>query len=134
MRVAMKKYLFVGTHKAHDQFFERAQVEGMIEFISFSKKKEHLFPKEVLDLQSAIRVLKHQQVSHDPVALDRERIPFIVEEILITKREVENYHEEIRHLKTEIVKTAPLGEFDVEELRALAKETNREFQFFFRAS
>jgi len=131
MRVLMKKFLFIGPKEAHKTFFEKAQVEGIMEFISVSEQKKHHLPKDVINLQHAINVLKREQVNPEVKSIDFSQANDIVNQILQTKKEIENIHEKIRLLDGEIAKVHPLGEFNPDHLSDIKEKTKRNFQFFF---
>ena len=131
MRVDLKKVLFVGSRESLNLFFECAQKIGHFQFVSVGKKKSHTTPKRLEDLKLAIKELKKLPVSHNQAAVSFFEVPNLIDRILILKREIENLHEEIRHVKSEIVKMHPLGHFNVCDLLNLEKETSRRFQFYF---
>lgn len=131
MRISMKKYLFIGSRQAHAEFFAKAQREGVMEFISVRGEKPHHLPKSILELQLAISTLKKQTVRLPQVELEFSEAPHLVEKILDAKREIENCHEEIRLIKTDLVKVRPLGDFNLSEIEELKREAKKEIQFFF---
>ena len=131
MRVDVKKILFMGSSHSLDLFFERAQKIGWFQFVSVTKAKAHVLPKEIEDLKVVIKELRKLPVSHKQAAMNYNEIPPIVDRILVLKREIENLHEEMRFVKAEITKMHPLGYFDVEDLVQLEMETKKRFRFFF---
>ncbi len=131
MRIDVKKMLFIGSHVALNDFFERAQRIGWFQFAAVQEPKRHALPKGIEDLKLAIRELSHFEVSKNPVSVNFHETPALVDRILVLKREIANLHEEIRYVKGEIVKMHPLGDFEVDDLKRLEKETNRNYRFFF---
>lgn len=130
MRVPVQKFLFVGSKRAHEVFFERAQKIGWFEFISVSGQKPHLFPRPMEDLKLAIKILKKQPVKERQTDLERSKAHSMIARVVAVKTEVEKLEEELRLLQAEIVKVHPLGEFDVSEFEWLKNETKKIFQFF----
>ena len=55
----VKKYLIIGTREDLDVFYQRAQEEGFIEFISDTKKRKEL-PERVQILTKALKIVKKQ--------------------------------------------------------------------------
>ena len=131
MKVKVKKFLFLGSKTAHEAFFERAQRIGWFEFISVSGQKPHHLPKPIEDLKLAIKILKKQQVKEVQTEAEEYRAPCIAEQVLYAKSELERLTEARRLLQAEMVKIHPLGEFDLNEIALLEKETHRVFQFVF---
>lgn len=131
MRIPVRKYLFIGSRKAHAEFFEKAQKEGVMQFISVSGEKPHHLPKAIVELQQAISILRKQAVRLKEQYFEFSEVPDLVKKILEAKREIENCHEEVRLIKTEIVKVQPLGDFNLKEIEELKAETKKEIQFFF---
>lgn len=131
MRIAMKKFLFVGPQHAQHTFFEKAQQEGIMEFISVTGQKKHQPTQYITNLHAAINVLKRQQVNPQHRTVSYDQAGALVDKILETKREIENIHEEIRLVGLEITKVHPLGEFNIDHISDLRQKTGRLFQFFF---
>jgi V/A-type H+-transporting ATPase subunit I len=131
MRVPVKKILFIGSKEAHEIFFKKAQQIGWFEFISVSGQKPHLFPKPMEDLKLAIKFIKKQPVKETQTQIERAKVRTAIERILELKTEIDHIHEEKRLLDAEIIKVHPLGEFDVQEIEALRRDTGKTFQFFF---
>lgn len=131
MKVPVKKVLFVGSKDAHETFFERAQKIGWFEFISVSGQKPHLFPKPIEELKFAIKILKKQPVKEAQVSVERGKIKAVVDRITELKLQIDKGHEEKRLLDAEIIKVHPLGDFSLEELTSLEKDTGKFFQFLF---
>lgn len=131
MRIPMKKFLFLGPKEAHDRFLERAQKEGIMEFISVTGQKKHHLPKYITNLHLAINALKRQQVNPERRSVSHNQAEALVDKILETKTEIENLHDEMRLLGVEIVKVHPFGEFNIEDINDLRQKTGRPFTFYF---
>jgi V/A-type H+-transporting ATPase subunit I len=131
MIIKVKKYLILGVKEEIDQFFERAQQEGVIEFIPPHAKKRMEMPLEIQHLFSAMKILRKLPVKKayegggdlgfaDEVAI----------KILSLKVEVERLLEEKRLLDAEIVRVAPFGDFAMDDIDFIERVGKREIQFF----
>lgn len=129
MRIKMHKYLFAGTKRAHDRFFEKAQKLGFMQFISVMGKKPHLFPKDVEKAKAAIKILskhvKPRQEEDSPGPIFD-----IIEEILSTREKLEISYERKRMLKMEMLRVKPFGSFSIEEIHDIEENSNLNIQFF----
>ncbi|MCH9617333.1 MAG: hypothetical protein SP4CHLAM5_07420 [Chlamydiia bacterium] len=129
MQVKIEKYLFAGTKNNHDRFFEKAQALGMMEFISVTGKKPHLFPEDVQKAKDALKILsihaKGKQENDAPVP-----ILDIISEVVSTKEKLEILYEKKRSLKVERIRVKPFGSFSMEEIHAIEEEGRRHIQFF----
>ncbi len=129
MRRDLHKYLFLGSKGAIDEFFDRAQKIGAFQFLSVSEQKTHHFPKAIEDLRYALKLLRRQPAQKQKT-IDFSHTSEIVDQALVLKKEIENLHEEIRLLKGEIIRVSPLGEFSIQEIQEISKETGKHVQFF----
>lgn len=131
MIINVKKYLILGAHEDLNKFFERAQQQGIIEFIPAHTKKGHEPPVEIQHLLSAMRILRKL-----PVKKPYERggdLKFADEvalKIIDLKQEVERLSEEKRLIEAEIFRVAPFGDFSLDDLDFIERVGNREIQFF----
>ena len=131
MIVDVKKYLIIGAQEELDQFFEKAQQQGIIEFIPPAGKRAHEVPIEIHHLLDAIRVLRKLPVKKS--YLGGGDLPYadeIAHRILSLRADVIRLMEEKRMLEVESVRVAPFGEFDMADIDFLEKETSRKIQFF----
>lgn len=131
MIINVKKYLLLGAKEEIDRFFSRAQTQGIIEFISVSGKKAIELPPEAQHLVQAIKILRKLPVKKtyegDP---DRALANDIAERILELKAEVEKLSEEKRMVEAEISRVAPFGDFSIDDIDFIERESGREIQFF----
>lgn len=129
MQVKIEKYLFAGTKNNHDRFFEKAQKLGMMEFVSVSGKKPHLFPLDVQKTKDALKILsvhakgKQEDECPSPI-LD------IISEVVSTKEKLDILYEKKRSLKVERIRVKPFGSFSMQEIHAIEEEGQRHIQFF----
>jgi len=131
MIVDVKKYLFIGSKIDLDTFFERAQHQGFMEFISITGKKPVELPASAQLLIAAMRILRRQPVKkpyqgEGDVAYALE----VSEKILMLHNEIEKFHEEKRLLQAEISRVAPFGDFSMQDIDFIEKEGKRKMQFF----
>ncbi len=129
MRKDLVKYLFLGSKGTIDEFFDRAQKLGVFQFLSVSEQKAHHFPKAIEDLRYALKIL-HRQAPQKQKIIDLSHAGEIVDQTLVLKKEIENLHEEIRMLGAEIVRVSPLGQFNMEDIQEISKDTKKHVQFF----
>ncbi len=131
MIIDTKKYLFIGAREDLDEFFERAQSRGFIEFIAPSGKKLLEHPLAVKNLMSAIKLLRKQPVKKPYTGGgDLAFADTISERILGLKTDIEKLSEEVRLLSAEIARVEPFGDFSMEDIDYIEKKGNRKIQFF----
>ena len=133
MIIPVKKYLFMGAQEDLDDFFERAQQQGFIEFISPSGKKQVEQPAVIQHLIAAHKILLKQPVKAPYVGGgDLAYANEIANKILALKHDIEKHEEEIRILEAEIARVAPFGDFSMEDIDYIEKEGHVKIQFFCR--
>ncbi len=131
MIIPVKKFLLFGTGEDLDDFFERAQHQGYIEFISPAGKRALEMPQETQTLLSALRILRKLPL-HKPYVKGGSTA-FAVEtaqRVLAIKGEIDRLSEEVRILDAEIVRVAPFGDFSMEDIDFIEREGGRKVQFF----
>lgn len=133
MIVDVEKCLIIGVKGHIDLFFKKAQEEGLFEFLPSSGKKMQSLPKIAQDIISSLKILSKEEVrSNEPFGKEYT-LEDLVARILYLKSTIEKYHEEERVLNQEIATFAHFGDFSLEEMEQLQKDSNRVFQFFFRS-
>ncbi len=128
MIIDVEKVLIYGPREEMDPFYAYAQRAGFIEFIGPSHKRALEMPEQAQIILSALRVLKHLPVPTSDAAV-RDPVAH-AKRIVDTQGEIERVQEEMRLLKADIARVAPLGHFSMEEVRHLERETHRVVQFF----
>jgi len=125
------KYFIMGTQESLDKFFEQAQHQGFLEFISVTAKKAIDAPVTVQNLVTAHKILRKQPV-RDPYqgGGDLHLAMQVSERIIELKEDLEKLGEEKRVLDTEIVRVAPFGDFSMDDIAYIERETGRKIQFF----
>ena len=125
------KYLIVGTKEDLDLFYERAQQEGIIEFISESTKRSVELPEEIQTLMRALKILEKKAPKKQ---LDKEgdveELKLLAEKIVLAQADIDRLYEERRILHLEIARVSPFGDFLSEDLRWIDQEGKRKIQFF----
>ena len=120
-----------GRKESIDQFFDQAQDQGFLEFISVTAKKPMDAPVTVQNLISAHKILRKQPI-RDPYqgGGDLHLAMQVSERIIELKEDLEKLNEEKRVLDTEIVRVAPFGDFSMDDIAYIERETSRRVQFF----
>ncbi|SCA63154.1 V-type ATP synthase subunit I, partial [Chlamydiales bacterium SCGC AG-110-M15] len=134
MRIDVRKFLFMGVERDRKLFFERAQELGIIEFIDSRKAFAHgELPKDIQDFQTAIKVLSRltptEQDEIDESTF--ENLDHKATRIIELSHQIENFHEEERILKQEIARVEIFGNFSLDDIAFIEKESKRVVQFFF---
>jgi V/A-type H+-transporting ATPase subunit I len=121
----------IGVKKDLDLFFEKAQQEGLFEFIS-QGKKPHQYPKFVQDIITAIKILKKEGDKSLEAYGKEYSLQELVNRIIYLKNTLEKYKEEQRVLAQEILAISHFGDFSFETIEDFQRDSHRVFQFFFR--
>lgn len=132
MRVDIEKFLIVGPEKQKEEFFERVQKLGIVEFIN--TKGMNIERAEEVDLfVHALHILRRRvPVKEVPTTTEDVGSAIVIARDIVDKNErLEFALEEKRILQKEIARVEVFGDFSVDELRRLEEETGRKFQFFF---
>jgi len=129
--VNVDKCLVIGVKKDLDLFFEKAQQEGLFEFISQAKKQQQ-YPKFVQDIITAIKILKKEGDKSLEAYGKEYSLQELVNRIIYLKNTLEKYKEEQRVLAQEILAISHFGDFSFETIEDFQRDSHRVFQFFFR--
>lgn len=125
------KYFIMGTKDDLNRFFEQAQEQGFLEFISVSPKKQVEMPVTVQSLLTAIKILKKQPIREEyQGGGDLLLAMQISERIVELKDDLEKLYEEKRVLDAEIVRVAPFGDFSMDDIGYIEEKGHRVVQFF----
>lgn len=131
MIIPLKKYLFYGVKEVIDDFFERAQQQGYIEFIHPSGRKPIELPLDIQALLSAIKILRKLPVKKPYIGGGSSAFAVeTAERIISLKMEIDKLSEEMRILEAEIVRVAPFGDFSMEDIEFIEEVGERKIQFF----
>ena len=95
----IKKFLFLGSDREKNRFFEQAQSAGFIHFIDFRSQSTEEIPKEVHDVAAAIKILRGFPLDHQVSTSIEKPAETIVGQILSLQRKKEEAEEEERLLK-----------------------------------
>ena len=131
MIIDVRKYLVLGTQEDLDLFFERAQQNGFIEFISAANKKSAELPIDAHHLLLALKILRKLPLYKKYEGL--WEIPYanhIAKRIIELRDEIEKLEEEKRLTDAEMHRVAPFGDFCMQELDFIQREGRRSVQFF----
>ncbi len=130
MRIDVRKFLFIGAAAHRKAFFSQAQKEGVIEFIDPARVPTREVPKELHDINEAIKVLRGLPVVEQEERNEYSRAGEISGNILTLRGEEEKLREERRVLRQEIARVEPFGDFSLQEIKRLENDGNRVVQFF----
>jgi V/A-type H+-transporting ATPase subunit I len=131
MRIDVKKFLFWGVDSQRSSFFQHAQEYGCVQFIGPVGPSPALMAAAVQPITAALKVLRALPAAKQKKNLS-PLIPAdaIAERILSLHASIEKLLDDQRLLNMEIVRLAPLGEFDPQELAWIEETAKRKVQFF----
>jgi V/A-type H+-transporting ATPase subunit I len=129
MIIPVKKYLFLGTKEDLNHFFDAAQQKGMIQFIP-AITTEIPKSREIDELAHALKILKHYPVQ-EFIYPEGYSASEIVSSILHLQEELHQYEELRLEIQTEIFKVQPFGDFSLETLQEIEKNSACRFYFYF---
>ncbi|MBI3236828.1 MAG: V-type ATP synthase subunit I, partial [Chlamydiales bacterium] len=131
MIIDVKKYLLIGAQEEIDRFFSVAQDLGVIEFIPPAGRKEIELSCELQLLSSALKILRKLPLKRPyfPKASRKEALE-IAQKIIDLKAQTEVLSEEKRMVEAEISRVAPLGNFSLDDIDYIEKESGKEVRFF----
>lgn len=130
MRVDVKKFLFIGARKDKIQFFNASQKVGMIEFIHPKGIKSVFLSPEAQKLKDAIKVLREYVQEEQDHKKDLAIADTIASQILELKRGIERAEEEKRVVSQEIDRISPFGEFSMDTIHSLERESGYKVRFY----
>jgi V/A-type H+/Na+-transporting ATPase subunit I len=130
MRYDLKKFLFFGLSGDREVFFEKAQEMGIIHFISIADKKIHEVPEDVQNVIDAIKILRGLPTAEQVVIDEYALADGLAEKILGYKHHLEKLAEDERVYRLDISRVEIFGDFSLDELAYIEKETGRKAQFF----
>jgi V/A-type H+-transporting ATPase subunit I len=123
----VRKILVFGLKTQVDEFFKKAQKEGVVEFISATKKiSDHFLVKDYL---FALKIFKKQMpiVKSECKKINPDEI---VKQTIASHEELIKVKEDIKNLSDEITRVLPFGNFSKEDIAYLRQEGRRILQFF----
>lgn len=131
MQVDVKKYLFVGPKADKEQFFSKAQAAGIVEFIHPEGKRQLALPSETQKYAQAIKTLRGYVQGQQIMKKDFDLAQRIVEEVLKAKEVKQSAEDDIRKKSQELEYIAPFGNFSMESVHQIEKETGRKVRFYY---
>lgn len=131
MRVDVKKYLFVGLSASREQFFKKAQREGLIEFIDIAGNKAIETDPIVHDFLWALKIFRGLPVVEQLEGVSYEKAIPVTQKVLSLQASIEKAEEDARLLQLEIARIAPFGNFSLTDIDYIEREGHRKFQFFY---
>jgi V/A-type H+-transporting ATPase subunit I len=130
MRYDLNKYLFIGFEGDKEAFFQRAQELGIIHFIKTKSAKVGHIPEDIQDLLKAIKVVKSLEPVEQEEVEEYALADGLAQKILQLKKSEDSLFEEERTTKLEISRVQIFGDFSLENISSLEKETHRKVQFY----
>ncbi len=130
MREEVKKFLFIGLEQEKEEFFRRAQVQGIVHFIDPQVHNPKEVPQEVQALVEARKVLHHLPPVEQEETFERISPDAIVQEILSLRQRQEQLQEEVRVLKLERARIEVFGDFSFEDRAYIEQEGKCILRFF----
>jgi V/A-type H+/Na+-transporting ATPase subunit I len=130
MRVDVKRFLFVGPLADKEKFFLEAQKAGIVEFIH-SKKTRHIPLTPLAEkFAAAIKVLRGQVLGEQEIRRDLKLANKVADQILEAKKIIVQAEEEKRNVLKEIARISPYGDFSLEQIATIEKETHLKIRFY----
>lgn len=131
----MKKFLFLGPQIMLDDFFQKFQKFGWLQFTSINPRMEDSSNQgqtvAVEDVHRAIRILKKypscKQISYE---IDDKEKYEIIRTILHTNKEIEEIREKMKLLDADVINVQPLGSFSIDRLNKVCQMSQRNVRFF----
>ncbi|MCX6987213.1 MAG: V-type ATP synthase subunit I [Chlamydiae bacterium] len=131
MIIDVRKYVVLGTQEDLDLFFERAQQNGFMEFISAASKKNAELPADAHDLFVALKILRKLPLRKKYEGLwELSYASHIAKRIIELRDEIEKLEEEKRLTDAEMHRVAPFGDFSIQDIDFIRQEGKRVIQFF----
>ncbi|MFZ4099000.1 MAG: V-type ATPase 116kDa subunit family protein [Chlamydiia bacterium] len=132
MRVDVEKVLLVGSVSEQEAFFHHVQrMGGLLEFIGQPVHVGAELTGWIDQLQSALKILRHQPARQQEMLPQHRTTEEIVHEVLNLEAERLTLEEQHRALAIEAARVEPFGEFIPKDIRWLESISRRRMRFFF---
>lgn len=130
MRYDVKKFLFVGVENERDAFFKRAQEAGMINFINTKPVQTSEELEEIKTYSKAIVILRGLPVVEQEETTQYEIGLSLAKKIISIKTSLDKLQEDDRITKLEKSRVEAFGDFSLEDIDYIEKQTGRKIQFY----
>ncbi len=130
MREEVKKILFIGLAEDKDQFFRRAQEQGVIHFIDPHASGRQDLPQDVQHLLHALKILRSLPPREQEEYFGNLNADEIIHSILQLHEQNEKLLEELRVLNIEMARIRVFGDFSLEDIAYIEREGACKIQFF----
>jgi V/A-type H+/Na+-transporting ATPase subunit I len=130
-RIDTKKVLFVGLKKSVNPFFNKAQDVGLIHFSGIGEKSVRELSSHARLLVSAHKVLRTLIPVAQVEPEDLHRAYIIAKDILDINNELINLEEKKRKTSLEKARIEVFGDFSIEDMRIIEKESGKKIEFYF---
>lgn len=131
MIIPVRKFLMIGAKEDLDHFFNSAQQQGFLEFITTSAKRPIEHTVEVQNLMAALKELRKLPLKKPYTGhMDRKYAFEVAGRILSLKADIEKLNEERRLLQAEIARVAPFGDFSRADIDYIEQQGKVKVQFW----
>lgn len=130
MRIDVNKYLVIGPWSLRSEFFRRTQELGIIEFIS-NRPPSLETPPDVQTFVQALHILRQMPPVKEGSEKDYRSANVLARETVDIAGELEHLRESRRIVEKDISRIEVFGDFSIQNLKDLEKESGKVFQFFF---
>lgn len=130
MRIDVKKFLFIGPFAEKETFFHEAQKVGVVEFIHAHSKRQMPLTLEAERLAAAIKVLRGAIQEKQAVVQDEALATKATTQILNAKEVIDKAENEQDTVAQEIEFTEPFGNFSLDDIVLIEKETKQKMNFY----
>lgn len=129
MIIDVQKFLILGVQEELDLFFDRAQHQGIVEFIPSQVKPRVEASAELHQIGNALKILRKLPPLEAYVGRVAQADE-VAQRIVTLKAEEDRLSEEMRLVETEMVRVAPFGNFSLHDIDFIEREGIRRIQFF----
>lgn len=130
MRYDLKKFLFVGVLHEKNAFFKQAQELGIIHFIQPAAVSKEAIDESKLYI-NAIKVLRGIPPVDQVMTDDFTFAEAVAKKILEMRERLDRIAEEERILKLDIGRVEVFGDFSLEQVKDIEKESKRTIRYYF---
>lgn len=130
MRRDVRKVLFIGVNGKRQEFFQKAQEKGWVQFIDPKPTFKKEVPANIACISQAIKVLRGYSLDEQKEFFSLEDALPLAEKIVTLHERTEQIQEELRVLRQEEARVGVFGDFSWQELRELEQESGRKVRFF----
>ena len=95
MIIDLYKYVFIGANEQLNVFFEKAQKEGIVQFLVKGSRRRAALPPDIQGIMDALKLLRKQPLKQAYVgSYSKDEAEAFVDRILELRREIEKFEDE----------------------------------------